>query len=86
MNHIATGRALSLGGELLPPHHGDSDGGEDGGGDGGGDDSGGNSPTRQGAGAESSVPRIGLSRWRRLWMVFSVSVKLVEVFRSGTIK
>ena len=22
MNHIATGRALSLGGELLPPHHG----------------------------------------------------------------
>src|SRR5215216_2332720 len=21
MNHIATGRALSLGGELLPPHH-----------------------------------------------------------------
>jgi hypothetical protein len=22
MNHIATGRALSPGGELLPPHHG----------------------------------------------------------------
>jgi hypothetical protein len=22
MNHIATGRALGLGGELLPPHHG----------------------------------------------------------------
>jgi hypothetical protein len=22
MNHIATGRALSLGGEILPPHHG----------------------------------------------------------------
>ncbi|KAK1607546.1 hypothetical protein QYE76_031219, partial [Lolium multiflorum] len=36
MNHIATGTAPSLEGELLPPHHGsssvDEDGGEDGGG------------------------------------------------------
>ena len=36
INHIAIGTALSLGGELLPPHHGsssvDEDGGEDGGG------------------------------------------------------
>ena len=56
INHIATGRAVSLGGELLPPHQ----------------ESatamkmavesmemafGGNSPSRQGAGTEISVPR-----------------------------
>ena len=32
INHIATGRALSPGGELLPPHHGSSNVDGDGGG------------------------------------------------------
>ena len=57
MNHIATGRALSLGGELLPPHHGSQLRDEDGGGV-DGDDSGGNSPSRQGAETATFVPRI----------------------------
>jgi hypothetical protein len=56
MNHIATGRALSPGGELLPPHHMRQQRHEDGGGV-DGDGSGGNSASRQGAGIETSVPR-----------------------------
>jgi hypothetical protein len=66
VNHIATGRALSPGGQLLPPHHGrqqrDGDGSEvdgDGGGGNGvdGDGSRGTSPSRQGARTETSVPQ-----------------------------
>ena len=58
---------------------GDSDGDEDGGGV-DGDDSGGNSPSRQGAGTETSVPRIGVSRWRRRpWSLSGVSSIRVEV-------
>jgi hypothetical protein len=65
VNHIATGRALSPRGELLPPHHGssnvDGDGSEvDGDGNGGdgvnGDGSGGTSPSQQGARTETSIP------------------------------
>jgi hypothetical protein len=44
VNHIAIGRALSPGGELLPPHHRRQ-----------GDGSGGTSPSRQGAETETSV-------------------------------
>jgi hypothetical protein len=67
MNHIAISRALSPGGELLLLIMGDSnidgdDGevdGDGGGGDGvDGDGFGGTSPSRQGAGTETSIPRI----------------------------
>ena len=52
---------------------GDSDGDEDGGGV-DGDDSRGNSPSRQGAGTKTSVPRNGVSRWRRRpWSLSGVS-------------
>src|SRR5215212_9300206 len=71
MNHIATGTAPSLDGELLPPH-GSSSGDEDGGGDGSsvdGEAFRGHFPVRQGAGTETPVPQILASRWRRLWMV-----------------
>ena len=60
MNHIATGTAPSLDGELIPPH-GSSSGDEDGGGDGSGVDGEafrGTSPLRQGAGTETPVPQI----------------------------
>src|SRR5215203_439942 len=71
MNHIATGTAPSLDGELLPPH-GSSSVDEDGGGDGSGVDGEafrGHFPVRQGAGTETHVPQILASRWRRLWKV-----------------
>jgi hypothetical protein len=59
VNHIDTGRAVSPGGELLPPHHGRSNIDGDGGGVDGvdGDGSGGTSPSRKGAGTETFVPR-----------------------------
>ena len=57
MNHIATGRALSLGENYSLLIMGDSNGDEDGGGV-YGDGSGGTSPSRQGAETETSVPRI----------------------------
>ncbi|KAK1681546.1 hypothetical protein QYE76_042394 [Lolium multiflorum] len=40
-------------------------------------------PVRQGAGTETSVPRILISRWRRLWKVFSGLVFSVGVFRKS---
>ena len=55
MNHIATGRALSLEGELLSPHHRSQQHDEDGGGV-NGDGSGGNSPSRQGVETETFCP------------------------------
>src|SRR5215218_2349476 len=48
--------------------------------------SGGNSPSRRRAGTETSVPRILISRWRRLWKVFSGFVNRGRGFRSGTTK
>src|SRR5215203_4051476 len=52
---------------------GDSNGDEDGGGV-NGDGSGGNSPSRRRAGTETSVPRNGVSRWRRRpWSLSGVS-------------
>ena len=56
MNHIATGRALSPGENYSLLIMGVSNGDEDGGGV-DGDGSGGNSPSRQGARTETSVPR-----------------------------
>ena len=42
--------------------------------------SGGTSPSRQGAGTETSVPRIGVSRWwRRPWSLSGVSSIGIEV-------
>jgi hypothetical protein len=56
MNHIATGRALSPGENysllIIGDSNVDGDGGEV-----DGDGSGGNSPSRQGAGTETFVPR-----------------------------
>ncbi|KAK1621049.1 hypothetical protein QYE76_026566 [Lolium multiflorum] len=63
MNHIATGTAPSLDGELLPPH-GSSSGDEDGGGDGSGVDGEafrGTSPFRRYAGTETPVPHLGFA-------------------------
>ncbi|KAK1685298.1 hypothetical protein QYE76_046146 [Lolium multiflorum] len=63
MNHIATGTAPSLDGELLPLH-GSSSGDEDGGGDGNGVDGEafrGHFPVRQGAGTETPVPHLGFA-------------------------
>ena len=56
MNHLDTGRALSLGENYFLLIMGVSNGDEDGDGV-DGDGSGGNSPSRQGAGTEISVPR-----------------------------
>ena len=86
MNHIATGTAPSLDGELLPPH-GSSSGDEDGGGDGSGVDGEafrGHFPVRQGAGTETPVPQILASRWRRLWKVSRTVAFPSRSFRSGT--
>src|SRR5215203_4167025 len=87
MNHIATGTAPSLNGELLPPH-GSSSGDEDG----GGDDSGvdgeafrGHFRVRQGAGTETPVPQILASRWRRLWKVSRTVASSVRVFDAGAL-
>jgi hypothetical protein len=55
MNHITTGRALSPEENYSLLIMGDRNGDEDGGGV-DGDGSGGNSPSRQGAGTETSVP------------------------------
>ncbi|KAK1599889.1 hypothetical protein QYE76_018724 [Lolium multiflorum] len=63
INHIATGTAPSLDGELLPLH-GSSSGDEDGGGDGAVSmekPSGGTSPSRQGAGRDSCPPDLGFA-------------------------
>jgi hypothetical protein len=66
MNHIATGRALSPGenysllimGDINIEEDGGEVDGDGGGGDGvDGDGSGGTSPSRQGAGTETSIPR-----------------------------
>jgi hypothetical protein len=69
VNHIATGRALTPGENysllIMGDNNVDGDGGEDDG-DGGagdrvdGDSSGGTSPSRQGVGTETSVPRNSL--------------------------
>ncbi|KAK1660914.1 hypothetical protein QYE76_049073 [Lolium multiflorum] len=61
INHIATGTAPSLDGELLPPH-GSSSGDEDGGGDGSGVDGEafGHFPVR-GAGTETLSPDLGFA-------------------------
>jgi hypothetical protein len=56
MNHIATGRASASGENYSLLIMGDNNGDEDGGGV-DGDGSGGNSPSRQGAGTETSIPR-----------------------------
>jgi hypothetical protein len=53
VNHIATGRALSPGGELLPSHHRMAETVTETDGDG----SGGTSLSRQGAKTETSIPR-----------------------------
>jgi hypothetical protein len=87
MNHIATGTAPSLDGELLPPH-GSSSGDEDGGGDGSGVDGEafrGHFPVRQGAGTETPVPQILASRWRRLWKVSRTVASSVRVFDAGAL-
>ncbi|KAK1694503.1 hypothetical protein QYE76_011200 [Lolium multiflorum] len=62
MNHIATGTAPSLDGELLPPH-GSKSGDEDGGGDGRcrWRSLPGHFPLRQGAGTETPVPDLGFA-------------------------
>jgi hypothetical protein len=82
MNHIATGTAPSLDGELLPPH-GSSSGDEDGGGDGSGVDGEafrGHFPAPAGCRNRDPVPQILASRWRRLWKVFVGFVNRDRVF------
>ena len=84
MNHIATGTAPSLDGELLPPH-GSSSGDEDGGGDGSGVDGEafrGHFPAPAAAGTETPVPQILASRWRRLWKVSRTVAFSYRGFRS----
>jgi hypothetical protein len=82
INHIATGRALSPGGELLPPHHGSQQRREDGGGV-DGDGSGGNSLSRQGAETEISVPQ-NLSSMPAALRNFSwMEASSFRVFRRG---
>jgi hypothetical protein len=84
MNHIATGRALGLGENysllIMGVGNGDGDGG---GVD--GDGSGGNSPSWQGAGTETSVPRnwssMAVVLWNFSWMdVDSFRVFTLEAF------
>jgi hypothetical protein len=82
--HIATGRALSPGGELLPPHIGVSNVDGDGSGV-DGDGSGGNSPSRQGAGTETSVPRNWSSMVAALWNFLWAETGRFRVFTSERI-
>ena len=65
LNHIATVRPLRPGEKYSLLIRRDNDGDEDGGGV-DGDGSGGTSPLWQGAGTETSVPRILIRRWWRL--------------------
>jgi hypothetical protein len=84
MNHIATGRALSLGENysllIMGVSNGDGDGGAV-----DGDGSGGNSPSRQGAGTETSVPRNWSSMAAALWNFSWMDADLFRVFTSGAI-
>ncbi|KAK1626283.1 hypothetical protein QYE76_000598 [Lolium multiflorum] len=43
-------------------------------------------PVRQGAGTESSVPRIGLSRWRRLWMDMASPINFNQFLEKEKLK
>ena len=82
MNHIATGRALNPGENYSLLIMGISNGDEDGGGlD--GDGSGGNSPSRQGAGTETSVPQNLFSAMTVATELFVDGGRLFRVFASG---
>jgi hypothetical protein len=81
MNHIATGRALSLGENysllIMVDSKGDGDGdGVD------GDGSEGNSPSQQGAGTETSVPRNWSSMVAALWNFSWIDADSFRVFAS----
>jgi hypothetical protein len=95
VNHIATGRALSPWENYSLLIIGDSNVGGDGGevdGDGGGGDgvngdgSGGTSPSRQGAGTETSIPRNSLVVAAELQDFFSKNTNRLRVWTSGGFK
>ena len=47
--------------------------------------SGGNSPSRRRAGTETSVPRIMVSRWRRLWNFSRIVAYVSRVFATDSL-
>jgi hypothetical protein len=84
MNHIATGKPSASGENYSLLIMGDSNGDGDGGGV-DGDGSGGNSPSRQGARTETSVPRNWSSIAAALWNFSWMDPDTFRVFTPGVI-